>query len=532
MRRFLNALIGLALLPLLLPTSGQGQERVVVSKEIAVGQNEAALRLEFADGGRLALSLRDGSVLVDGETVGSYTAGDGVEAAWRALLGEAVLLDDGPLAEMLRNWSPPAALQGDRMALARRLDGALEGALSVTAAPEPPSPNVSVSVGDERGEALVRVLLGQTARLATLGAALEGLGSDIRLHIDEDVEVAAGETIQGSLVVIQGDARIEGTVDGDVVVVDGTLELLDGGRILGDVRLADAEMERDGGEVEGSVVDLGEGSRGIDAEVRERLRDELRTELRNEIRSATRSEDLGRSFFNPFGRVFRGVGGLVENLVFVFIAGLAGMGVLAFAPRNLEVVAETARRSPGRSAMVGVAGTFLLIPVWVLGAVALAVSIVGIPVMIAWLPLFPLAALAAAILGYLATARNVGEWMADSDLRFTDWIRKSNPLTTLVGGVVGLTVFFMAANVLGILPFFGFFKGLLTFVGVMVSLVAVQIGFGAVLLTRAGRRPEYGMPDFDEAWQRAVDMDVDVDLDVDAAASSGNGGEAGRNRDA
>jgi len=526
MRRFRNALIGLALLPLLLPAAGQGQERVVVSKEIAVGQNEAALRLEFSDGGRLALSLRDGSVLVDGEAVGSYAAGDAVEAAWRALLGEAVLLDDGPLAEMLRGWSPPAALEGDRLEVAERLDQALERALSVPAAPEPPSPNVSLSMGDERGEALVRVLLGQTARLATLGKALEGLGSDIRLHIDEDVEVAAGETVQGSLVVIQGDARIEGTVDGDVVVVDGTLELLDGGRILGDVRLADAELERDGGEVEGSVVELGADDLNVEADVRERLRDELRTEIRNEIRSATRTEDSGASFFNPFGRVFRGIGGLIENLVFIFIAGLAGMGVLAFAPRNLEVVAETARRAPGRSAMVGLAGTFLLVPVWVLGAVALAVSIVGIPVMIAWLPLFPLAALAAAILGYLATARNVGEWMADSDLRFTDWIRKSNPLTTLVGGVAGLSVFFMAANVLGILPFFGFFKGLLTFVGVMVSLVAVQIGFGAVLLTRAGRRPEYGVPDFDEAWQRAVDMDVDVEAGTGANGDPGRSGDA------
>jgi hypothetical protein len=210
--------------------------------------------------------------------------------------------------------------------------------------------------------------------------------------------------------------------------------------------------------------------------------------------------------------VFRGVGGLLENLITIVILALMGMGVVAFAPQNLEAVAETARRTPGRAAMVGLAGSFLLVPVWVLGAVALAVSIVGIPVMIAWLPLFPLAAVAAAILGYLAVARNTGEWLADSGYRYTDWIRKSNPVYTVVGGLVGLMAAFMAANVLSIVPFFGFVHGLLTFVGVMLTLVAIQIGFGAVLLTRAGRKPEYNASrDFDEAWERAVDGDVDGD---------------------
>lgn len=514
MRRFRNALIGLALIPLLLPSAGRAQEREVISKEISVARTEAVLHLDFADGGALTIALRDGSVLVDDEEVGSYAAGDPVEAAWRALLGEAVLLDDGPLGRMLAEWSPPSTLEGDRLALAERLDVALESALSATAEPEQPqAPSVSLSVGDESDAALVRMLVGRASRLAVLGEALSGLGSEISLHIDEDIVVAAGETIEGNLVVVQGDARIEGTVHGDVVVVDGTLELLDGGRITGDVRLADAELERDGGEIEGSVENVSEAERGAESEIRSRMRDEIRSEVRRELRDEIRGAARGGArtgFMAPFSRVFRGIAGLVENLVFILFVGLLGMGALAFAPRNLEVVAETARRSPGRAAMVGLAGTFLLVPVWILGAIALAVSIVGIPVMIAWLPLFPLAALAAAILGYLAVAKNVGEWMADSDLRYTDWIRKSNPLTTVVGGVVGLTIFSIGANVLGIVPFFGFFKGLLTFVGVMASLVAIQVGFGAVLLTRAGKRPEYRSPDFDEAWERAMDVDVEV----------------------
>jgi hypothetical protein len=158
---------------------------------------------------------------------------------------------------------------------------------------------------------------------------------------------------------------------------------------------------------------------------------------------------------------------------------------------------------------VGVAGMFLVVPVWVLGFVALLVSIVGIPVAIAWIPLFPLAALAGALLGYIAVARNVGEWLADSQYPYTDWIRKTNSVTTIAGGLVGLMAFFLAGHVLGMLPLFGFFKGLLVAAGVMASVAAVTVGFGAVLLTRAGRRPEYAHRDFEDAWDRAVDVDAD-----------------------
>ena len=202
------------------------------------------------------------------------------------------------------------------------------------------------------------------------------------------------------------------------------------------------------------------------------------------------------------------------------------MGVVAFAPRNLDTVAETARRSPGRAAMVGLAGTFLLIPVWVLGMVALAVSIVGIPVMIAWLPLFPLAAVAAAMLGYLAVARNVGEWLADSGYRYTDWIRKSNPVYTVFGGRARAgALLHRRATSCAVVPFFGFFRGLLTFVGVMLrdrrDSDRLRRGAAHPRRTPAGD----GQPmAFDEAWERAVDMDVEVE--VETATSGPTGGSA------
>jgi len=519
MHRTRSYVLALTLGALALPVSGRAQERTVVSKQVSVGRSEAELRLEFASGDPLDVSLHDGSVFIDGEAVGTYQAGDDLDAAWRTLLGEAVRLDDGPLAEALRDWSPPSDLEGDRLELASRIDAALQDALTVQQAPEaPPASSVDVSVGGEGDAALVRALLGQAGRLATLEEALKDAGPNVKLHIGENVEVAAGETIDGTLVVVQGDARIDGEVRGDVVVVDGKLDLGDGSRVEGDVRLADATIHRDGGTVEGEVVNVQRRERDLEREIRDRVREELRSEMRSEIRNATRGRSSGGSLFTPFRALFRALGGLFENLVSVVVLGLIGMGIVAFAPRNLDTVAETARRAPARAAMVGVAGTFLLIPVWVLGAVALAVSIVGIPVMIAWLPLFPLAAVAAALLGYLAVARNVGEWLSESGYRYTDRIRKSNPVHTIFAGVLGLAAFFIAANLLRVVPFFGFFRGLLTFAGVMVGIVAMQIGFGAVLLTRAGRRREAGPVDFDEAWERAVDVEVEVEVDTTASA--------------
>jgi hypothetical protein len=209
----------------------------------------------------------------------------------------------------------------------------------------------------------------------------------------------------------------------------------------------------------------------------------------------------------------------VENFVTVLILGLIGAAAIAFGGDRLDVIAETIRKAPGRSAAVGIAGAILLIPVWVLGFVALVVSIVGIPVAIAWLPAFPIAACLAALLGYLSVARNAGEWLADSDLPWTKWIRKSNSLITMVGGLLGLMAFFVVANVVSIAPFLGFLTGLLAVAGFVVTVAAMQVGFGAVIITRGGRRREYAKYSADEAWEAAMKVDVDDVVLDDVGAS-------------
>jgi hypothetical protein len=242
------------------------------------------------------------------------------------------------------------------------------------------------------------------------------------------------------------------------------------------------------------------------------------------VRVELQGDDDDFSLLAPFRPIVRGIGGVIENLVAIFVLALIGAAVIAFGGDKIDVIAETARRSPGRAAAVGMATTVLLIPTWVLGFVALLVSIIGIPVAIAWLPLFPLAAAAAAVVGYLAVARNAGEWLADSDYPWTHWIRKSNALVTTVGGLVGLMVLFIAANVISMAPFLRGITALLVAAGCIVTLLAVQVGLGAVVLTRAGRRRDWSAYSADEAWEAAMRVDVD-EVDVGGAQGTHSAGD-------
>ena len=522
-----RAVLALGLTALVLPASAEAQLRQIITKNVSASSSGATLELEFADDGSFEISFDDGTIFIDGDAVGSYLPGDELDAAWRALLGDAMRLENGALAEMLSDWTVPATLTEDLAEAGRDIDAAIERSLgNVDVTIQSENGSVSVSIGDQTS--LMRLLLGSVNRLGILEDALDGLDADFRIHVDEDVVISEGSVFEGTLVVIEGSLRIEGRIDGDVIVVGGSLDLRDDGVISGEARVADTRVVRNSGRIEGGLVDLLEEERDFETEVRDRLRDEIRDEirndLRNELRNVTRIDD-SFSLMTPFRPVIRGVGGVMEKLILVFVLGLVGAGFLAFAGENMETIAETARQAPGRAAMVGFAGTFLLIPVWILGTVALAVSIIGIPVAIAWLPLFPLAAATAAVLGYVAVASNTGAWLADSGFPWTGWIRKSNPVFTLFGGLLGLTMAFMVGHVVSIAPFLGVFSTLLFVVGMIVTFVAMQIGFGAVLLTRAGRRREYCRGyDPDAAWEAAMSVDVDDDED----STGGSGGDTER----
>lgn len=498
-RSLFRGLVG-ATLGVTLAACGLGaQEREVLSKEIAVSSDEASLRVELADDGDLEVSFRNGTVRVNGEAAGSYTRGDPLETSWRALLGEAVALDDGPLARALVAWSPPPSLEGASLAVARTLDQAMEEALAATSptrGPEPADPGEGVL----SETTVLRALLGRIDRMRGLAEALAGTDVDEveHLFLDRDVRIGADEEMIGDVVVVDGDLDLHGRIEGDVVVVAGSIRVREGSRITGEVRVVDGRVHRDGGVVDGGVrvvsvpaearewVDPDELRRELRDEIRRELRDEVRRDLRRELRGESRSS---RGFFHPFWQIFRALGDIVKNLFTIGILALLGMALVHFAGPQFDVVADAARRAPLRAGMVGTAGAFLLIPVWILGAIALFISIVGWPVLLAWAPLFPVAAGFAFLAGYLAVARNLGEWVAEQRFPYLeDRIRASNRIHAVVAGVAALMAAFVLANVASIgRPWLGFLEGLFITVGTVATVLAFLVGLGAVLLTRGGR---------------------------------------------
>jgi len=508
-----NRLLLVWSLPLLalFPGALEGQLRTVVSNEIAVSGTEAALRLDFGDQHGLSISLRDGQVLVDEEVVGSYTRGDAMDLAWRSLLGDVISLDDGPLANALNDWMPPGELTGSAAEVAAALDRAIEGALALPEASQDPSPSSEISVTLSNESALLGALLSHTGSLQGLAKALEEASlENFVLRIGEDMDVEAGDELDQSLILVDGDLDVRGVIRGDVVVTGGSVRLLDGGRITGDLRVVDGEVETLGGEVDGEIfVPSTEEVVSLDSRELKKLREDVEREVRRDLRStASRRERPSPNWlFGIFGNVGRAIAGLLENLVTLLMLVVFGVLIVHFAGDKLEVVATTARRAPAQSAMVGLAGGFLLIPVWILGIVALAVSIIGIPVLLAWIPLFPIAVAGAALLGYVAVARNIGEWVSDQEYRGLEWIRGSNTFYVVAAGLAALMVPAVAASAVRILGL-GFLQGLLGFLGSAVTFVALAIGMGAVLLTRGGRiRPYAAYYDFDdEGWAEPDDM--------------------------
>jgi hypothetical protein len=219
----------------------------------------------------------------------------------------------------------------------------------------------------------------------------------------------------------------------------------------------------------------------------EELVDELE-DVRVRVRADADRGAFG--WLGPFRHIGRGIAGVLSILVTgAVIFGIAFAAIFFGGRRYIEAVADTARRSTMRSLLVGLAATFLLIPAWILGMIALAISIVGIPALLVWIPLFPVAAGLAVLLGYIAVAHALGESLAERRFYASDWFQRGNSYYFIMSGLALLLALFVCAQIVSMAgPWLGFFRGALTALGVVVTWAALSVGFGAVLMSRAGTR--------------------------------------------
>lgn len=212
---------------------------------------------------------------------------------------------------------------------------------------------------------------------------------------------------------------------------------------------------------------------------------------RVEHRMADGWDREGRWRPGPLHYLTRGFSHLMSLVVLYVILLIIGIATIVFGGRKyIEGVADTVRHATMRSFLVGLAGAFLTLPAFVLGIIALAISIIGIPGLLAWIPGFPLAVAVALLLGYIAVAHAAGESLAERRYSGAEWFQRSNSYYFLISGIGLLLAFFIAGAAVSMVgPWLGFITGLLRFFAVIVTLVAFCTGFGAVLLSRAGTRP-------------------------------------------
>lgn len=296
-----------------------------------------------------------------------------------------------------------------------------------------------------------------------------------------DVVVERGG-YEGEVSTVFGDANVYGPVDGDVhsafgyvgVGVDAPVrgsvnsgfgDITVRSPVTGDVDAGFGDVYVDS-RVEGDIdADHGDINLGPDAKVMGYPRSGS-GEVRGDSGAVVTREPVGTGMMPDFE--FSGDDGLLGYLGWFFAAaGFAACVMLAavIAPRSLTAAARRAEEYPGRSLLVGLVS----VPAVLLLSVVLAVSVVGVPLLLLMAPAY----LAFVFYGALVAAFFVGRKVVLATGRY----RSGNALAATVGaGLVAATT---------LIPIFG---ELLLF-------ALTMLGTGAAILAlisrRGTRRPAY-----------------------------------------
>ncbi len=255
--------------------------------------------------------------------------------------------------------------------------------------------------------------------------------------LDGEVHVAAGGRLGGTLLVLGGEARLDGRVDGDVVALSGAVALGADAAVGGDLAVAGA-LDRDPGAAIAGSVTVGPAVSGAIAESVRSGPSGLGSVLARAATLAVLALLAGRLAPRAVDRLVDAVGGH-------WITALA-LGVLAFVVGLVLVVV--------------MAFTVVLLPV---SALALVVGMVA--VMVGW-----------SALG-IALGTRVARSFAPRG--------RARPWALRLAPPVGV---FVVVVVLGLLE-------RLPVAGALLALVATAVGLGAVLLTGFGTRRFVPDPD-------------------------------------
>lgn len=279
--------------------------------------------------------------------------------------------------------------------------------------------------------------------------------SGAKVRLGGSVNVDENEQVGDAVVAIGGSVRVLGRVNGDVVAIGGGVYLGPKANVRGSVTSIGGLVRReDGAQVRGEVVELGVGMPFMPAAL--------------------------AWGFDP--DVFSGWFRLIGTALRISLLLLITLLIAAVADRPVSRIASKVSEDPWLSGFVGVAAEILFVPILVVTVVFLAISIVGIPLLLL-LPFALVALFLGLLVGFAGVARRVGR-LAVGDLR--------GPMVATAVGVVLVAAGTILARLLWLAP--GPIWPLamaVSAVGLFLEYVAWTTALGALLLTRfgTGRKP-------------------------------------------
>ena len=307
-------------------------------------------------------------------------------------------------------------------------------------------------------------------------------------------EIPAGSTVEATVAVARGNLDVRGRVAGDALVLHGDIIIHPGGSIGGNAVSVDGGVRTAGGIVEGDIRTI----RGLTGGI------------------------LARTAGRPGSSQPLTTWGALKLVVGWFaILCAMGIGVLVFAERNLDGVVLTLERNFGRSFWTGLLAQLAAIPALLLLILGLTITLLGILLIPFAVVAYVIALAGLVTLGFLSAARFTGRAFSKPGAS-----SRAVSLRSLFIGLViyvglwTLAALFVSSPVVG---------SILRAVALAGSWVAVTLGLGATVLSRAGtagyaRASSAAAPVSDMSWQTPTPVTGVVAARRPAAAAARDNG--------
>lgn len=435
---------------------------VVRDHLVAISSDSRTVTFRFEGDGKLELALIGGRVMIDGEQVGRYAAGGVLEAEWQELLADLARVPT-PLAVLrVRAWVP-SGIRGDELTAAnelRRRLVTLSVASGIVMRPQSiPSAGPNGLVVDLRSFDDLDRLEPLLWRASQLG------GADLQITVPDGhafsghYSVGTGDELEGHLLILHGDADLFGTVRGNVVTVDGDIVVHPGASVTGSVLAVGGRVRDEGGDIRGASLTLSDPRTAVTAPVAP-----------------------ARSVLESAGRRGAGLAGVMLSLM------VMGAGLVAFAKRQIEVVADTVGHSFGRSFLAGLLGQILVIPTFGMIVVGLALTVVGILLVPFAVAVYVLLAIVTLLGGFLAVAHAMGEVRARRRMATGAIGVSTSGYSYISLGLLASFALWVVWVALGWVPVAGW---MIELAAILVSWILATVGFGAAILSRLGLKESF-----------------------------------------